>query len=280
MISRLICVSVLMFSSYASYLQAADVVNDVARNNPQSSAYAAIGLAFSAYRIPLVGLSIDDEDIDNISKTNFEIPVVIEGRFQYKRFFAEIIDDSFSFATVGASVFDSESASLELIATGYFLTIERNGIEGYETIEDRHGDVSLGVRSSHFFSDSLVQFEVVADVAEHKGVVAAVHFGKQKQIRNWSLYGLGGVRYFSEEAVDHLLGVSVRESTEIISVYKPGAAVHASLQLGATLPLSEKWIFKAKAEYGKFSKAIANSPLAAGDDMFIASVGLNYILFN
>jgi outer membrane scaffolding protein for murein synthesis (MipA/OmpV family) len=118
----------------------------------------------------------------------------------------------------------------------------------------------------------------MADVSNaHEGVIGAVHVGRQKQIRNWNLHGLLGARLFSDKVADYYMGVSPDEATADIPEYRAKAGVLPSIQVGATLPLSEKWIFETQVQYTHLPDSISDSPLAQGDAIYAAQVGVSYV---
>ncbi|MBX2836508.1 MAG: MipA/OmpV family protein [Gammaproteobacteria bacterium] len=277
MSSYKIAIPLLLFLS--AKVLAADPTRDVRQASGSGSAYAEIGFGLTTVSVPLVGFN--GTTIEESDDPIHAIDLSLEGRAQYKGLFAEIVQDSFSNITIGYSVFDNEKGSLELIATNQFGDVDYSDIDNLESIEDRPGDISLGVRTSYLFDDRLLQFELVSDVLDsHNGYVGAVHVGQQKQVLNWNFYGLAGIRYFSENVIDHFFGVSAAEATAEIPQYQAADGVMPSIQLGAIVPLSEKWTVDLQVEYAKFPDSVSDSPLAQGEDMYIGRIGVNYILFN
>ncbi len=255
---------------------AKDITRELVESPDASGAYSEFGIALGAYRLPLVGLN--DKSIAESDDTFGTLAISFEGRFQYRDFFIEAVQDSFSNFTLGYSVYDDERGNLEVIGTNLFGDLERDDVEGLETIEDRGADFSLGFRSSHYFGDNIVQLELVGDVSgAHNGFVGAVNVGRQKQILNWNLHGLIGVRYFSDHVIDHLFGVSAEEATADFPEYEADAGVMPSIQIGASLPLSENWLFKTKATYSPLPDSVSDSPLAQGDSIAGAEVGFAYV---
>ena len=274
---RFACILMLAFLTMPA--AAEDVTRDVLQSDNRSSAYAEIGFGLAAGSLPLVGFN--ERSIEESDDVFLILDGSLEGRIQYKGFFAEVIEDSFSNITLGYSLFDNDRGNLEIIATSLFFPLEYSRIQGLESIEDRESDFDLGLRGSYFFNDSLLQLELVRDVARsHDGFIGAVHIGQQKQFLNWNLFALAGLRYFSDNVIDHILGVSADEATATIPEYRAKAGVMPSLQLGVILPISEKWTFYTKAEYARFPDSVSKSPLAQGNEMFLGRMGFNYLIYN
>jgi len=257
---------------------AGDIAREIQLGDSDNGGFAELGIVFQTARLPLLGFT--DQEPEGSRDTLNSLNIGIQGRLAFKGFFAEVIEDSFSDITLGYSVKNTDSYSLDFIASSSFNDIERNGYSGYESIEDREGDISLGFRSSFYNGDDIFQYELVSDAAgSHGGVMASVQYGRQYQLRNWNLHTLLGVRYFSEKVVDHYFGVTAAESTETLPEYSAKQGLMPTVLFGATLPLNEKWVFRAHSEYSYLPDSVSNSPLAQGDDFYIVQAGVYRVLY-
>lgn len=266
-----------LFALLSLSASAADIAREVVTLNDRSEGYAEISFAVGAGREPLIGFNGKDSIEESDDQINF-LKIGLDARYRYKDFFIELVEDSFSNITFGYIVSTSDSGSLELIGTNLFNPVERDHVPGLESMEDRDGDFNLGLRSSVYRGNTVFQFELMGDVSSsHEGVIGAVHVGRQKQIRNWNLHGLLGARLFSDEVADYYLGVTAEEATATLPEYRGKAGVLPSLQIGATLPLSEKWIFEAQAQYTHLPDGISESPLTQGDAIYAAQLGVSYV---
>lgn len=256
---------------------AADITRQVQQPDSGGSSFIDFGISFATGKLPLVGFN--GQDIEDSDDRLHNLSLGFEARLEYKRFFVETIDNSFSNITLGYNAHATEKSNTELILTSLFGYIERDDITGLESITDRDGDISAGIRSSHYFGDSIVQVELLSDIANaHNGISASVQLGHQKQIRNWNLHGLVGLRYFSDNLLDHYFGVSADEATASLPTYNANSGFLPIIQLGATKPLSEKWIFRTTAEYARIPDEVVNSPLAQGDTAYTLMAGVYYVL--
>lgn len=256
---------------------AADIAREVVTLNDRSDGYAEISFAVGAGKEPLIGFNDKDSIEESDDQLNF-LNIGIDARLRYKDVFIELVEGSFSNITLGYIASTSDTGSLELIGTNVFNPVERNHVPGLESVNDRDGDFNLGFRSSAYRGNTVFQLELMADVSgSHEGVIGAAHIGRQKQIRNWNLHGLLGARLFTDEVADYYLGVSAEEATATLPEYKGKAGLLPTVQLGATLPLSEKWIFEAQAQYTHLPDNISDSPLAQGDAIYAAQLGVSYV---
>lgn len=267
----LLCVSPLVWAT--------DPTQSTGQSGKQSFAYAEIGFdILSASILSRTNSSPQNEDLED---HEFTLEAILDGRLQYKGLFVEVVEESFSNLTFGYSLFNNAQASLELVASTLIFDIERTSIGGVANVENETNDMNLGIRGSYFLPDIFAQLEITKDVAGvHDGLAVALHLGHQRQWYNWNVYGLAGLRYFSDDVVNHFFGVPATESTDTNAEYRGSFAFMPSLQLGADIPLAEDWTFNLKVEYTKFPDSIADSPLTQGSDFLVAGAGIRYVLFN
>jgi len=272
---RLLTLLALALMSF--YANAADIARAVVTSSDRSDAYAELKLSVITANIPAIGLNEHDsvEDSDDVETS---LGIELDARFRYKNLFLDFVADSFSNIAIGYSVHDSNTSSHEVLITNVFNDIRRNNVLGFETITEREGDANLGFRSNFYRGANVFQLELMRDVSHsHEGVIGSLQFGRQKQIRNWNLHGLIGARYFSDKVVDYYFGVSPDEAVAAIPQYTGKASVMPSIEIGATLPLSEKWLFKTRAEYYQFPDSLSDSPLVQGDKAYQAEIGVSYV---
>jgi len=257
---------------------AGDITREIQQGDSYNGSFSEFGISLQTSQLPLIGFT--GQVPRNVGDTVNSLSLDLWGRLEYKGFFAEAIKDSFSNFTLGYTVKNDDSYSLDLILSSNFEHIERDEYEGFESITDRDSDVSLGFRSSFHRGDSIFHYELVSDVSgAHAGVMASVQYGKQYQYRNWNLHSLLGVRYFSDNVLDHYFGVSAAESTASLPRYRAKKGFMPSVMVGATLPLNEKWIFKSNAEYAYLPDSVTDSPLAPGDDYYVVQAGFYRVLY-
>jgi len=257
---------------------AAEIPHEVEPTESGNGDHLELGLSIAYGVFPLIGLN----NVDSLAESgdrNLSIDLVIEGRLQYRGVFLELIRGSFESLALGYSVYENEHRSFELIAAKLFGKVERDHVERLELIEDREGDVNLGFRRSRFFGSTVLQTELVSNLSSsHLGFIGTVKLGHQKQIRNWTLHGLLGVRYLSSDVVDQYFGVSRNEMGGQFNEHRGSDGIISTVQVGISYPLSEKFVFNASVVYDQFPNAISDSPLAQGDSRLDTRVGISYII--
>jgi len=237
-----------------------------------------LNTAFRASKLPLIGFN-DLKLVDESDETLFDLHILFETRFQYKRFFLETIAETFNDVVVGYSFYDNDSGNLDFIITNSLGEVERNEVPGFEQIEDREGDVNVGFRHSRYFGNTVLQTELVGNPTNvHEGFIGAVRVGRQKQLGNWDLTGYVGTRYFSDRVLDHFFSVSENEASADLPVYEAEGGFLTTVQVGANLPWTEKLVFNVGAAYSLLPESVSDSPLAQGDSMQEVTVGFTYLI--
>lgn len=260
----------------ATHTMAADIAREVHSPSDGNAAFAELGIVLGSEKLPLIGFN--GQSLQNSGDPVGYLSIGLAGRLEYNRFFAEFIENSFGNATLGARAWTGDNAEVELIVTSLFDHINRKGIEGFESITNRKADLNAGLRTSYFFGDGIMQFELVHDIINsHNGFTGSIQLGQQAQARNWNLHLLAGMRYFSKDVIDHLFGVSASEATADIPAYRAKHGFMPTIQIGAALPLSERWVFRAVAEYSRLPDAVSDSPLAQGSDLYNVQGGVYYV---
>lgn len=254
-------------------VHAADIARDIRDGGLDNESFFELGIGLYVGRLPLLGFNGQEpEDSGNI---NLSIDAGFQARLEYRGFFAEIIEDSFSDITLGYNAYVTDDVSIDIVATTWFQHISRDDFEGFESVTDRDGDVLVGLRSNQYFGDTQLQLELFHDVAgAHDGAVASVQLGRRFQYRNWNFHGLAGLRYFSEDVLQYYFGVSEAESSTTLAAFDAGHGFVPTLQFGGTVPINEKWIFRAGAEYSHFPDSVSDSSLAQGDGMYVIHGGV------
>lgn len=261
----------------SSGVQSADIAREVSESGSSTDNFLEVGLSIGTFTLPLLGLN-DQNPMDSGESIN-GFDLAVEGQFEYKNIFLEFFTDSFNDVTLGYSAFSTERYSVDLILNDLFGSVERNGI-GFESIEERDADLNFGVRGGWYSGDNLLQLELLRDVSgAHHGINGSAQLGRQFQIRNWSLHALAGLRFFSGNVLDHYFGISEQEATTNLPAYRADDGFMPSLLLGATLPLNEKWLFRASAGYSRLPESVQDSPLAQGDEIHFVRMGFHRVVY-
>jgi len=255
----------------------ADQYSSVSPNNSRDSDHIELSLLFGFGSFPLIGFN-SANTLGESEDDAFYFDFVIEGRVQHKKYFLELSRQSLDTYALGYSLYDNDQGSFELLAARLFSEITRGHVDGFRLVEPREADINLGFRHSRYLDDSILQTEIGTNFSsEHFGYVGSVQLGHQKQFGNWRWHGLLGMRYFSDGVLNQYFSVSPNENAGI-GEYIASDGFMASFQLGASYPLSEKFVFNVNFEFDEFPRAISKSPLAQGSSRFDANIGITYIV--
>jgi len=152
-------VSVLLISSYSF---AADIAREVAVTESGNQSFAELGLSLTSGRFPLVGFN--EQSIEESTDQLYELGIGIEFSFEYKGFFAEAIENSFSEFTLGYNAYSAENSQHEFVLTTLFEGAEYEGVVGLESIDNRDADFNGGYRGSYYVGNTIYQFEFLHDI--------------------------------------------------------------------------------------------------------------------
>jgi len=270
---RLSIITTAIFLALGSQAHSSDIVREVKTQETSDDSFFEFGISLATGKFPLIGLNLADsvEESDDVMNG---IAIGLEGRFAYKGFFIEAIQENFSGITLGYKALESDHARHEVVLSTLFTGADYSDIEGFESIEERDVDINLGLRSNYYLGNNFYQVELMNDVSSARnGLSGSLQVGRTHQVRNWNLHGLVGLRYLSDEMVNNLLGVSEDEASDTIVAYTADDALMPSIQVGATLPLNEHWVFRTTGEYVGLPDAMSNSPLAQGDEIYSVQAG-------
>lgn len=253
---------------------AADIAHEVRQGSGQTSGFLELGLRTSINRLPIVGLTNSEDDPTD---TVLGLGVAINGMFEWRGFFTEAIFDSFGGLTLGYRAYQSDRGNFEVVVSNTLATLSAD-TDGFESIEDRDADIVGGFRSTLYFPNSILQLSLLSDVSsKHNGLSASAQWGRFWQVRNWNLHAMIGARYFSNQLADYYFGVSADEVSEQTQLYTAGGGTMAELEFGATLPLSEDWIFRSGLQIFRLPDSVFDSPLTLDREAYIFANSISYV---
>lgn len=253
---------------------AADISREVRQGHEQTDGFLELGLNASIFRLPIVGLTDNEKDPE---KGNFSLGLVINGMYEWRGFFAELLYDSFGGITLGYRALRSKNGSLELVVTNTLAELDPD-TEGFETIQTRAPDAVVGLRSSWYLPNSIAQVSLLTDASDtHNGFTASAHWGRAWQVRNWNLHAMIGMRHFSKNVSDYYFGVSPEEVSDNTPLYSATSGTMAELDLGATVPINENWLFRSGLQAYRLPGSVVDSPLTSERVAYEISSGFFYV---
>lgn len=272
--------TVLVWLCQLSVATAADISRDVRGAEAETGSFLEMGFGIGLERIPIAGYDQDSARQSDIDNVDGQLGVFLDTRLQWNGLFVELFHDSFALATLGYNAWSNNAVEFDLILTSTLGEIDPGFVQGFETVQDRDAAVEGGLRTIVYDGPNIIQFEAITDLSNvHDGFSASWQLGRHWQLRNWSTHALFGLRYFSEDMLDYYFGVSTSEASSEngLAAYQASDAVLASLGVGASRPINEKWIFRSSATAYLLPDSIADSPLVTERVAWQAGVKAVYV---
>lgn len=257
---------------------AADIARDVRGGDAKSESFVELGFGLALDRIPVAGYSRDAESLSEIDDTFGDLGIFLNTRLEWNGLFLELFHESFALATIGYNAWSNDSVEFDLILTSVLGELEPGLVSEFESLEVRDGAVEGGIRTIVYDGPNVIQFEAISDISSvHDGFSLSWQFGRHWQLRNWATHALVGLRYFSEDMSDHYFGVSAAEARpeNSLPAYKATDAVLGSVEIGATRPINENWIFRTTASAYRLPDSFLDSPIVT--DRLAWQFGVNAV---
>lgn len=252
---------------YASALWSSVVVADISRDvrgtDARSESFAEVGVGFGLGRVAIAGFNEGNDEFSEIDEVGAELVLFLSTRLEWEGLFVELFHESFALGTVGYNAWSNDEVEFDLILTSTLGELDPGDVAGFESLNERDAAVEAGVRSIVYSDDNILQFEAIADVSgTHDGFSVSWQFGRNWQVRNWATHALLGLRYFSDDMTDHYFGVSASEASgaDVLNAYRADEAIVSSIDLGATRPINENWVFRANATVFRLPDSVLDSP--------------------
>lgn len=216
---------------------------------------------------------------NNNIEVDTELNLVVNGRYQYHRWFVEVFSTSIAGLNVGYNVVDNENWSADIIISPIFGYLGEKTSDDWRDLNEREAVVGTGLRLSYFKRDNIFQFRLLYGLGETEvpdAVNASIYYGYTWQVRNWNFHVLSGFEYYNKQVVDHLFGVSEAEAAlnPELFAYEAGAASFGVAEIGGAYPIAEDWIFRAQYRYSHIFNNASDSPLLVSnrEHLFFATV--------
>jgi len=122
----------------------------------------------------------------------------------------------------------------------------------------------LALRTTGSFDKTTVQF-VVAPYSLNSDydnpLYASLWLDRSFQIKNWELYGAFGLEYRSQDMLEYYYGISEENATANFTAYNPSSGIDTTGEIGASYPISNKWLFETYYRYTRLADSISDSPI-------------------
>jgi MipA family protein len=251
-----------------------EIRNATTASDNDNGGYFEIGLGVAYYSNPVIGMPENNEK----GEYHDEYYVDINARYQYQGFFVETFSQSIESLTFGYNFYDNKKWSMDWIATVQHGEMSENTSDDYRDLNKRYTDFMMGPRSTHYLGKTILQFHLLKDISNtHHGELAALKLARHWQYRNWTLHGIVGATYRSDKVIDYYFGIDESEASEKFPVHTAKSGMAYIYEVGATYPLSEKWVFRSFVRRVDVDSEITQSPLILDDHGEIFATSISYV---
>lgn len=194
--------------------------------------------------------------------------IFFSGRYQWRGLFAEFANGTSGAQTpptVGYNFHNSDHWNFDAIVAWTDLgTSFKGNFNGEYQNLSTDSSAGLGLRATGAYGDYTLQLVALSqsDNDMEEGYFGAAWLARNWQLKNWSIQGLFGAQYRSEEVMDYYFGVSERDAGNgFFPAYNAEAGTRYTVQLDASYPISQHWVFQTYTRHTEFSKSAKDSPL-------------------
>ncbi len=220
-----------------------------------------------------------DSDDDEYHYDDGEYDGTFIPRVEYRgeRFF---IDDE----GLGLTVFRSNGFSTGLILGGDYTYLsdedEYDDNDRLEGIEERDATANLGLYLLHNHENGQVKATIWQEISDkHDGQSFDLRYSYNFPIgERWNVTPTAGVRWASDDTINHFYGVSEQESIAAndIAAYTGKSTTSVFGGVSARFDINDHWDLTFGAAAVSFGDGIADSPLVKDDNTLISGFGVNY----
>lgn len=264
---------------------AADIarsVRDGGKTYEQTGGFFELGLTLGSFNTPFVGHSTHDQDIS--------AELTAGGEFRKNNFFMEASQGSQDGFNLGYTLWQNNRWAIDVLGASISGSISDREDKHITSSDDEAARnskledhdtfyVGAGVRLTRNFENYVVQYRLVSDIFDGNGMVSTLRAGRGWQIQNWNVHGILSAQYTSDKTSNYWFGIDEMEATNRYPNYTANSSIIYSALLGATKPLSEKFVFRAYLGYAQLPSEVRDSPLVDDHDFSMVAATLNYVFF-
>ncbi|HTF95197.1 MAG TPA: MipA/OmpV family protein [Cellvibrio sp.] len=258
--------------------RAGDLASDVRKGasgpDNRNGGYIEIGLGVESFTNPIVGWPEGNEK----GEVHTGLFVDVSARYQYQCLFAEIFSQSLEQFTLGCNVYNGKNWSVDWVGLAQHDEISVEKSDDYRGLKKRRFDFLSGPRATAYFGNYIVQLHALMDVSNtHHGELYSLKLARHWQYRNWTIHGIVGATYRSQQITDYYFSIDESEASERYPQYEAPSMMAYIAELGATYPISEKWVFRGFYRRVQLDSASPKSPLILDDHGDIIATSINYV---
>ena len=283
--SFFIVCSNIFLAMYALNASAGDLSSDVRKGasgpDTGNGGYIEAGAGLSSYTSAIVG----DPEGNTKGEVHTEVFLDVNARYQYHSWFMELFSQGLEQFTIGYNFYNGYNAynndgnwAIDWVALGEHDEMSADEANDYRGLNPRRGDFMSGVRATAYYDNYIVQMHALTDISStHYGELLSLKLARFWQHRNWNFHGIVGATYRSQEITDYYFSIDADEASEKYPEYKAPAGMSYVAELGATYPISEKWVFRGFIRRIGMEDDATESPLILDDHGDTISAAISYV---
>ena len=267
-------VALLLISS----VNAGDLSSDIRKGADGPHAgngnYIELGLSLGALQSPLYGLPRDSTPGETFYAGSLDLNL----HLQYKGWFMEGFSQSLEQFTFGYNFAESDRWSLDTVVLEQHGEISASESKYLKGIKTRDSDFMMGLRATGYYANYILQAHVLTDTSDtHSGQVFSIKLARRWQYKNWNFHVIQSESYRTHKVVDYYLSVQAEDATEKFNEFHAQAGFTHTFEIGATYPLSQKWVFRTLFRHIQMDSQWRNSPLLESTHGNLFTNSISYV---
>lgn len=271
---------------FATPVMAGDISNDIRSSEPAAPSkrggFLEIGVAAAIEE--RIQRSLDPSEDGDLE---LSLRLSLSAGYRYERLFFEASESGFDGLNMGVVLYENDRWSFDLLLANVAgeLTLESDEPDTPITEAERNKAiierdsfyVAAGGRLTGYFGDTLVQLRLVSDWYGDNGLLGSARVGRNWQLGNWNIQAVAGMRYNSSKFNNYLYGVSAEEQSIRFPEYSTKRAWISEVELGASLPLKQNWVYSTRLRFRHYPDSVTDSPLVIDGDDVILTSAIHYV---
>lgn len=259
-------------------LQAGDLAGEVRTGTSgpdnRNGGYFEVGLGVASYTNPVVGMPEGNQK----GEVHTEGFLDISARYQYQCLFAELFSQSLEQFTMGCNFYNGNHWSLDWVGMAPHDEMTEDEAKEYRGLKKRRGDFMSGLRATAYVGNYIVQLHTLTDISNiHHGELYSLKLARHWQYRNWTIHGIVGATYRSQQITDYYYSIDEAEASEQYPQFAARASMAYVAEAGVSYPLSEKWVFRGLIRRIDLDSRALESPLILDDHGQLIATSISYV---
>lgn len=228
--------------------------------------------------------SLSDDSIDLLS----ELDAALSAGYRYNNWFVEVSESPFAGLNLGKTLAGNEQWILDLLLANIDGEVNLENGESHTSPQSEEAKnahllnretlyMAAGIRATLFSGNSLFQLRLVSDWLGSNGMSGSLRLGHQWQVSNWNIQAIVGARHYSDKFNNYLYGVSESEQSSLFPRYEAGIAWIPELEIGASKPVNQNWVYRMRLRWRTYPRSITDSPLVSEESDALLTAGFHFV---